>query len=530
MHSPCRRALVVTSFLSTFATFAFAADGPEPTLRVSVDPSGGEGNGNCNIGRVSISADGRFIAFDSIANNLVPGDTNGSLDVFVYDRVAQKTERVSVDSAGVEGNGDSFFPMISANGLVVTFHSRATNLVANDTNGNEEVFVHDRVSGVTERMNVDSSGNEGNGGSFKSSISADGRFVSFYSYARNLVPGDTNGMPDIFVRDRQGGTTERVSVDSSGAQADNASFKSSISADGRFVAFDSYASNLVAGDTNGWTDVFVRDRQNGTTERVSTRSTGKQANGGSNRPAISADGRFVAFSSYASNLVTGDTNGKWDVFVKDRQTGATERVSVDSGGYESDGDSVRPTISADGRFVAFDSTATNLVQGDTNGWDDIFVHDRLTGTTVRVSVDSAGHEADAPSAKSAISADGRFVVIGSGATNLVAGDTNGFSDVFVHGPYLTLEGDPLDPAAGATLSLTTWGGDPNDLALLVLVGFDTTPMFVPAILGTFDATGVFAVGGTVPSGLSGSVAGLQTFGIIPTGKLGISNAVSITFQ
>src|SRR5262249_13194982 len=158
---------------------------------------------------------------------------------------------------------------------------------------------------------------------------------------------------------------------------------------------------------------------------------------------------------------------------------ATERVSVDSAGLESDGDSVRPTISADGRFVAFDSTATNLVQGDTNGWDDIFVHDRLTGTTVRVSVDSAGHEADAAGAKSAISGDGRFVVIGTGATNLVPGDTNGFSDVFVHGPYLTLEGDPLDAAAGVTLSLTTWGGDANNLALLVLVDFDGTPMFVP---------------------------------------------------
>src|SRR5262249_38885455 len=152
---------------------------------------------------------------------------------------------------------------------------------------------------------------------------------------------------------------------------------------------------LVSNDTNGWTDVFVRDRQNGTTVRVSVRSDGKQGNAGSNRPSISADGRYVAFSSFASNLVAGDTNATWDVFVHDLQTGTTEIASTDSAGVQGDGASIKPTLSADGRYVAFSSEATNLVSGDTNGVQDVFVHDRVTGITKRVSVDSDGNEADA---------------------------------------------------------------------------------------------------------------------------------------
>jgi Tol biopolymer transport system component len=460
----------------------------------------------------------------------VAGDTNGVDDAFVHDHRTGITERVSVDSAGVEGDGNSFFPAISSDGRVVSFHSKATNLVAGDTNGKEEVFVHDRVSGVTERMNVDSAGVQGNGGAYKSALNADGRFVSFYSYSRNLVANDVNKMPDVFLRDRVSGTTELISVDSNGVQADDGSFKSAISADGRFVAFDSFATNLVVGDTNTWSDVFVRDRQNGTTERVSVRSSGKQANGGSNRPAISADGRFVAFSSFATNLVTTDSNGTWDVFVHDRQTGVTEIVSVDGAGNVGDGASIKPTISADGRYVAFSSDATNLVPGDTNGAQDVFVHDRLTGTTKRVSVDSAGGEADAACDKAVLSADGRFVALGTSADNLVANDSNGHSDVFVHGPYLTLEADPNPAAAGVTLTLTTFTGDPNNLVMLVIDDVNGAPMFVPIVISTFDAQGNFAVGGTVPAGFGGTELGFIAFGIVATGKVGVSNQVPVAFQ
>src|SRR5437660_1328853 len=248
---------------------------------------------------------------------------------------------------------------------------------------------------TTVRVSVASGGTEGDDASLGSALSADGRFVAFDSAATDLVAGDTNGASDVFVHDRQTGTTERVSVASDGTQANNVSSYPALSADGRFVAFQSDATNLVAGDTNGATDVFVHDRQTGATERVSVASGGgTQGNRNSGGffafPALSADGRLVAFQSDATNLVARDTNGATDVFVHDRQTGTTERVSVASGGSQGNGFSAGPVLSADGRFVAFHSTATNLVAGDTNGATDVFVHDRQTGTTERVSVASGG--------------------------------------------------------------------------------------------------------------------------------------------
>src|SRR5438876_794176 len=264
---------------------------------------------------------------------------------------------------------------------------------------------------TTERVSVASGGTECNGASLSSALSADGRFVAFVSAATDLVAADTNGVSDVYVHDRQTGTTERVSVASGGAQGNGSSgligfaFPPALSADGRFIAFVSFATNLVAGDTNGATDVFVHDRQTGTTERVSVASGGTQGNAASVGPALSADGRFVAFLSDATNLVAGDTNGATDVFVHDRQTGTTERVSVASGGSQGNGFSAGPVLSADGRLVAFHSTATNLVARDTNGATDVFVHDRQTGTTERVSVASDGTQGNGPSSGAALSAD-----------------------------------------------------------------------------------------------------------------------------
>ena len=188
------------------------------------------------------------------------------------------------------------------------------------------------------------------------------------------------------------GVLERVSVDSIGAEADSNSYYPSISSDGRYVAFESGASNLVAGDTNGDSDIFVHDRTTGNTTRVSVDSAGAEADSESYSPSISGDGRYVAFYSYASNLVAGDTNGQVDIFVHDRTTNTTTRVSVDSIGAEGDSESVFPSISSDGGYVAFYSRASNLVAGDTNGDSDIFVHERTTNTTTRVSVDSSGAE------------------------------------------------------------------------------------------------------------------------------------------
>ena len=399
---------------------------------VSVDSAGNLGNSNSYT--PSISADGRFVAFDSGVSNLVPGDNNDETDIFVRDTLTNTTTLVSLDSAGNQANNGSSRPSISADGRFVAFESYASNLVPGDTNSSpgslpsQDIFVRDTLTNTTIRVSLDSAGNQANRFSDRPSISADGRFVAFTSEASNLVPGDTNQRNDIFVRDTLTNTTTRVSVDSAGNQGYGISFfnDSSISADGRFVAFESYASNLVPGDTNDETDIFVRDTLTNTTTRVSVDSAGNQGNSVSYSPSISADGRFVAFESFASNLVPGDTNDERDIFVRDTLTNTTTRVSVDSAGNHRNIDSDNPSISADGRFVAFESYAFNIVGAPLS---DILVRDTLTNTTTNVSVDSAGNPGEAfnPS----ISADGRFVAFDSNSSNLVPGQTSNYRNIFV---------------------------------------------------------------------------------------------------
>jgi Tol biopolymer transport system component len=401
----------------------------QTTECVSVDSSGIQGNGPSGV--ASISADGRYVAFSSYADDLVIGDFNGRSDGFIHDRKTGVTERVSVSSSGVEGNHSSSGGSISANGQYVAFLSSADNLVAGDINGVADIFVHDRHTGVTERVSVNSAGRQGNDRSGRAFISADGRYVAFDSKAGNLASGDTNRENDVFVHDRQTGVTERVSVSSSGGQGNDFSECTSISADGRYVAFGSDAKNLVSGDTNKYMDSFIHDRQTGMTVRVSVDPSGVEGNGLSGGGSLSADGRFVAFSSSANNLVLGDSNRDSDVFVHDRQTGLTERVSLDSLGAEANDGSFWDSISADGRYVAFMSYASNLVPGDTNR-SDLFVHDRETGITERVSVNSLGTEGNNDSVATAISADGRYVGFNSEADNLVHRDINSRIDVFIH--------------------------------------------------------------------------------------------------
>jgi Tol biopolymer transport system component len=337
---------------------------------MSLDSSNIQGDGASY--NSSISYDGRYVAFDSSATNLVAADTNGVQDVFVRDTQTDTIIRVSMDSSGVEGDLDSFSPSISYDGRFVAFYSNSTNLVAADTNDRADVFVYDTQTDTTIRVSVDSSGVEGESGSYNPSISADGRYVAFYSNATNLVASDTNVHADIFVRDTQSNTTTRVSVDSGALESNGNSYNPSISYDGRYVTFDSNATNLVAADTNVRADIFLRDTQSNTTIRVSVDSSGLEGNSDSFAPSISADGRYVAFESNGTNLVAADTNVRGDIFVHDTQSNTTTRVSVDSSGVEGDNGSYNPSISADGAYVAFESDATNFVINDTNGLSDIF--------------------------------------------------------------------------------------------------------------------------------------------------------------
>ena len=350
------------------------------------------------------------------------------------------TSRVSVATDRTEATGGpSGVPAVSGDGRYVAFASDATNLIASDTNGQTDVFVYDSATGQTTRVSISSNGTEATGGGSRNpAMSADGRYIAFESDATNLVNADTNGVTDIFLHDRTSGDTTRLSVDNGGNQATGvASFGPSISADGQHVAYVSGASDLVLGDTNNLPDIFVRDRPANVTSRVSVATGGTQGTGpaGSINPSLSADGQFVTFASAMTDLVANDTNNEYDVFVHDRLSGATTRVSVtNTGSQATGGASESPSINGDGSVVAFRSSATNLVPGDTNGATDVFLRDLVGGTTIRASVDSDGTQALGSSTMrdGGLSRDGHIVVFESSAANLVTDDTNGVGDVFAH--------------------------------------------------------------------------------------------------
>lgn len=438
--------VVVLSTAGVLTGLAHADPAVAVTSRISVATDGGQSDKKSE--NSVLSADGRYIAFDSDATNLVPGDTNDTSDVFVRDRLTGTTTRVSVASDGSQGADTGQFPYpysanpsISADGRYVAFTSGASNLVDGDTNRTPDVFVHDQQTGATTRVSVASGGAQSWGGGFYTAISADGRYVAFVSGASDLVPGDTNQQRDIFRHDRQTGLTTRVSVSTTGAQSNGSSdySKPVMSGDGRFVAFRSWASNLVPGDSNGASDVFLRDTQLGTTTRISVASDGTEANELSYEPSISTDGRYIAYGSGASNLVPGDDNHVADIYRYDRLTGATIRISPAAATYEGflPGGAKSAALSGDGRYVAYRSDAIDIVPDDTNKSVDVFVHDVATGGAQLVSRTATGAQAEGwpadftQSVTVAMSADGQHISYNSGATNLVDGDTNGIGDIFV---------------------------------------------------------------------------------------------------
>jgi Tol biopolymer transport system component len=338
------------------------------TIRVTVASDGTEadwGGGDC-----AISEDGQYVGFGSISTNLAPGETTIEPRFFFRDCATGLTQMVVLGIVGETAT--------TSDARSVAFVSDSPHHVPADTNNCTDVFVYDQATQTTERVSISSLGEEANGESWEPAISADGRFVAFYSWASNLVEDDTNGIWDVFVRDRLLGVTERVSVTDGGAQANEASVTPSVSGDGRFVAFESGASNLVPGDVNDCVDVFVRDRAAGTTELVSVGNAGQQGDDDCWQSAISGDGRFVVFISLASNLAADAPGGYDQVYLRDRLLGRTQCVSRSSEGEPGDSTSWRASLSPDGRYVLFTSGAANLVPGDTNGQSDVFLRDRLS--------------------------------------------------------------------------------------------------------------------------------------------------------
>jgi Tol biopolymer transport system component len=531
--------------------------------RANVDANGAQARYGAST--PAISADGRWVAFESGSDDLVPGDTNVATDIFVHDRVTGAIVRVNVSSAGAEANQLSQNASLSADGRLVVFESWADNLVAHDTNYCTDVFLHDRDpdgngiydegNGTTRRVSVDSSGKQAWAWCVNPQISADGTCVVFQSYAENLVAGDTNQEPDIFVRDVVAHTTERVSVDSAGHQADKGSWFPALSSDGRAVAFVSFATDLVAGDTNDAYDVFVHDRTSGTTLRVSVDSAGNQADEDSwtSRSFLSDDGNRVVFWSRAGDLVANDTNGAFDAFVHDVAAGTTERASVDSTGAQSAGNVSDVSISGDGTAVLFTSAAADLVPRDSNGVTDGFRHDLVTGATDLVSQDFATNSGDGESRQVVANRDGSVVAFASEASDLIVGDTNGSYDIFTFDrnvpplqgswtnygaglagtlgvPSIALSADP-EFGASPTLDVGNSAGAWSVAFLVVGTARTSLPVAGGTLLvlpGTIAAEGLplagLSLGFTVPydATLYGVVLDVQAVEIDPGASQGLS--------
>lgn len=422
------------------------------TTRISINPNGEQGNG---ISRgAAVSADGRWVAFSSSSFNLTDEDQSPVEDVFVYERETGALAILSTVAQGKSQDGDSRTPRITADGGLVVWESDATNLVLSDTNDVTDIFLRPRMGGEIVRLSVNGAGAEGNGISEHPDISADGTLVAFESTATNLVLSDTNGVKDVFVvnlveKGERGKEKEensqvpfllspfsfpavevsRISVAMDGTEANGDSSEARLSADGRYVVFTSEADNLVVSDTNGLADVFLHDLVTGVTERVSIGFGEEEGDDASGGGVVSPDGRYIVFESLATNFVSEDSPYQ-DIFLRDRNSETTILLSATL--YEgANQDASAPDIAADGRYVVFASLADNLVQGDTNGRADIFRKDLMQGGTIaRLSVSSDGGQGSDASNAPTISANGRVVAFESEATNLVPSDTNGLRDVF----------------------------------------------------------------------------------------------------
>jgi Tol biopolymer transport system component len=357
--------LAASDHNSTWDVFRLAGTGGPVAL--SRDPLGQTGGGVSLAG--ALSPDGRLALFDSSAANLVAFDLNGARDVFVRDLATGAVRLVSSNSGGAAGNGDSFAARFTPDGRGVLFESLASDLVAGDTNLTRDLFLKELDTGAIRRVSVGPAGEEARGQSGGGSLSADGRWLLFESNAPNLVAGDSNGAYDVFLKDLTTGFVRRLSVAADGSELNGHSLRARFTADEAAVVFETLASNLVPGDRNGARDIVRVELAGGQVTRLSVGDAGQEANGSS--LAASLGGGWVAFETNATNLGRGDSNARRDIWLRDAATGAMLRV-LGAGGVEPDGDSLNPQLSADGQRLLFESFASNLVAGDTNGVRDIF--------------------------------------------------------------------------------------------------------------------------------------------------------------
>jgi Tol biopolymer transport system component len=422
-------AMAILLILSSAA--ASAAETTMISRRSQRNPSNGAS------GEPATSENGGVVAFRSAATNLAERCNNGFTHIFVRDRNTGTLGCVSVNSNGDQSNRDSFAPSISADGRFIAFTSTATNLAGdNCDNGFHQIYVRDRVSGTTRCISVNSNDRNGNGDSHASSISEDGRFIAFDSAASNLTEnGCDNGRNHIFVHDRTTGRVACVSVRSNGDDANGDSFDPSISADGQVVVFQSTATNLAPRCNNGNSHVYIRDLETRETHCVSLNNEGEQSNGNSALARVSADGRFVVFQSDSTNVTRRCVNGAIHIFVRDLVEGRITCASVDNRGNQGNADSVQPSISSNGRFVAFSSVATNLSGNRcADGVAQVFLRDRLDEKTGCASVVGRKKvQGNGASTSPWIAANGSLITFESDASNLVKKDLNGLRDVFARG-------------------------------------------------------------------------------------------------
>jgi len=518
---------VVALFLTLCVQGALAAAGPE---LVSATPAGLEGNSGS--GRSSISADGRYVAFESVSTNLVSPPTPSTWQIFVRDRFAGATTVASVSTGGAYGDSSSLFPSVSGTGRYVAFESTSTNLVSPPTSGDNQVYIRDTLAGTTILASVSTSGAQGNGRSHYPGISADGRYVAFQSLATDLVSPGTTG-DQVFVRDLQTGTTTLVSVTAGGTPGNDNCDAPAISPDGRYVTFASFATNLVVPATSGWR-IFVHDRQTGANWLASKGPSGDQGNNSSYSPRISADGRYIAFNSDATNLVSPDTS-VMQTFVYDRMSDTVSLASVSTGGDQGDNRVLNPSgISADGRYVTFSSFAHNLVSPPTT-LVQVFLRDRQAGATTLVSANASGDQGNDSSSWPSISADGKYFSFESGSTNFVSTPITDFQMWVAGGPYIPPPPDTftITATAGANGSISPSGavtvnnGASQTFTITAGTGYDIADVLIDGAsvgaVSTYTFTNVTA-NHTISASFAESATGIGTGTGTGSGSSGIVSA------